>query len=147
MASNNCYRRIIRLMILTTSLSYLKILVFPEPVHAAYLTTCRGSKLERQADKMREIIAMLGWLTPLYAIFGLCFMSVCLMKSNCYSLIYSSLGLGYVRLQFPLSVTHRQKNVRRLGQVILPIKCYTRTELLEQVSLGYIQNMKDIIVF
>ena len=26
------------------------------------------------------------------SIFGLCFMSVCLMKSNCYSLIYSSLG-------------------------------------------------------
>ena len=25
------------------------------------------------------------------SIFGLCFMSVCLMKSNCYSLIYSSL--------------------------------------------------------
>ena len=27
------------------------------------------------------------------SIFGLCFMSVCLMKSNCYSLIYSSLLL------------------------------------------------------
>ena len=27
----------------------------------------------------------------LTSIFGLCFMSVCLMKSNCYSLIYSSL--------------------------------------------------------
>ena len=26
------------------------------------------------------------------SIFGLCFMSVCLMKSNCYSLIYSSLA-------------------------------------------------------
>ena len=26
------------------------------------------------------------------SIFGLCFMSVCLMKSNCYSLIYSSLN-------------------------------------------------------
>ena len=26
------------------------------------------------------------------SIFGLCFMSVCLIKSNCYSLIYSSLG-------------------------------------------------------
>ena len=26
------------------------------------------------------------------SIFGLCFMSVCLMKSNCYSLIHSSLG-------------------------------------------------------
>ena len=26
------------------------------------------------------------------SIFGLCFMTVCLMKSNCYSLIYSSLG-------------------------------------------------------
>ena len=26
------------------------------------------------------------------SIFGLCFMSVCLMKSNCYSFIYSSLG-------------------------------------------------------
>ena len=25
------------------------------------------------------------------SIFGLCFMSLCLMKSNCYSLIYSSL--------------------------------------------------------
>ena len=28
------------------------------------------------------------------SIFGLCFMSVCLMKSNCYSLIYSSLNLS-----------------------------------------------------
>ena len=28
----------------------------------------RGSKLERQADKMREIVAMLGWLTPLYLV-------------------------------------------------------------------------------
>ena len=27
------------------------------------------------------------------SIFGLCFMPVCLMKSNCYSLIYSSLDL------------------------------------------------------
>ena len=26
------------------------------------------------------------------SIFGLCFMSVCLIKSNCYSLMYSSLG-------------------------------------------------------
>ena len=26
------------------------------------------------------------------SIFGLCFMSVCLMKSNCYSFIYSSLS-------------------------------------------------------
>ena len=54
----------------------------------------RGSNLECQADKMREITAMLGWLTPHTSIFGLCFMSVCLMKSNCYSLIYSSLGGG-----------------------------------------------------
>ena len=29
------------------------------------------------------------------SIFGFCFMSVCLMKSNCYSLIYSSLVLLY----------------------------------------------------
>ena len=28
------------------------------------------------------------------SLFGLCFMSVCLMKSHCYSLIYSSLDLG-----------------------------------------------------
>ena len=28
----------------------------------------RGSKLERQADKMREIVVMLGWLTPLYLV-------------------------------------------------------------------------------
>ena len=27
------------------------------------------------------------------SIFGLCFMSICLLKSNCYSLIYSSLDL------------------------------------------------------
>ena len=32
------------------------------------------------------------WLA-LTSIFGLCFMPVCLIKSNCYSLIYSSLGL------------------------------------------------------
>ena len=29
------------------------------------------------------------------SIFGLCFMSVCLLKSNCYSLIYSSLVVTY----------------------------------------------------
>ena len=28
------------------------------------------------------------------SIFRLCFMSVCLMKSNCYSLIYSSLAIS-----------------------------------------------------
>ena len=32
----------------------------------------RGPKLERWADKMREIIAMLGWLTPLYLVCVLC---------------------------------------------------------------------------
>ena len=32
------------------------------------------------------------------SIFGLCFMSVCLMKSNCYSLTYSSLYLPGVNL-------------------------------------------------
>ena len=47
--------------------------------------------MERFADKNREIVAMLGWLTPLYLVCVIC-MSVCLMKSNCYSLIYSSLG-------------------------------------------------------
>ena len=29
------------------------------------------------------------------SIFGLCFMSVCLMKSNCYSLIYSSFVIPF----------------------------------------------------
>ena len=31
-----------------------------------------GPKLERKADKMREIVAMLGWLTPLYFVCVLC---------------------------------------------------------------------------
>ena len=52
--------------------------------------TSRGSELDRKADKMREIVAMLGWLKLLYLV--CVFMSVCLMKSNSYSFIYSSLG-------------------------------------------------------
>ena len=35
------------------------------------------------------------WLA-LTSLFGLCFMSVCLIKSNCYSLIYSSLDLSHL---------------------------------------------------
>ena len=33
----------------------------------------------------------------LTSIFGLCFVAVCLIKSNCYSLIYSSLGLIVIK--------------------------------------------------
>ena len=35
-------------------------------------TTSRGPKLECEADKMREIVAMLGWLTSLYLVCVLC---------------------------------------------------------------------------
>ena len=28
----------------------------------------KGSKLERKADKLREVVAMFGWLTPLYLV-------------------------------------------------------------------------------
>ena len=51
--------------------------------------TTRGPKLERYADKMREILPKIGWLLLLYLV--CVFMSVCLNKSNCYSLIYSFL--------------------------------------------------------
>ena len=34
------------------------------------------------------------------SIFGLCFMSVCLMKSNCYSLLYSSLAFCQAWMPF-----------------------------------------------
>ena len=43
---------------------------------------------DHRCDKLREISAMLGRLLLLYLV---CFMAVCLIKSNCYSLIYSSL--------------------------------------------------------
>ena len=42
-----------------------------------------GGQIERNSGYV--------WLAHTF-IFGSCFMSVCLMKSNCYSLIYSSLG-------------------------------------------------------
>ena len=46
----------------------------------------------------------------LATIFGLCFMLVCLIKSNCYSLIYSSLGIPYY-----------QGRVQRFGGVLCNI--------------------------
>ena len=45
--------------------------------------------LQGVKDVMREIVAMLCWLIPLYLVCVLC--PVCLMKSNFYSFIYSSL--------------------------------------------------------
>ena len=36
------------------------------------------------------------------SIFGLCFMSVCLIKSNCYSLIYSSLAICLLKQEHQL---------------------------------------------
>ena len=49
----------------------------------------QGVKVEtlgRQNERNNSYV----WLVHT-SIFGLCFISVCLMKSNCYSLIYSSL--------------------------------------------------------
>ena len=43
---------------------------------------------DHRCDKLREISAVLGRLLLLYLV---CFMAVCLIKSNCYPLIYSSL--------------------------------------------------------
>ena len=57
--------------------------------HVILIVLIRGSKLERQADKMRENFCYDR--LALTSIFGLSFMLVCLTKSNCYSLIYSSL--------------------------------------------------------
>ena len=42
-------------------------IVFGKMSKNEYITK-RGSKFECQADKMREIVAMLGWLTLLYLV-------------------------------------------------------------------------------
>ena len=51
-----------------------------------------GAQSWKEADKMRKIVAVLG----------LCFMSVCPMKSNCYSLIYFSLVFFRILLRILL---------------------------------------------
>ena len=55
-----------------------------------FLSSCtQGVKALGRQNERKFFYDMLA----LTSIFGLCFMSVCLIKSNCYSLIYSSLLL------------------------------------------------------
>ena len=66
---------------------------------------------------MRDIVAMLGWLTHIFNS-GMCFMSVCQMKSNYYSSTYSSLGITLINLAKSENFVFFQIRVKtRIGRV------------------------------
>ena len=64
------------------------------------------------------------------SIFGLCFMSVCQIKSNCYSLIYSSLGKAAPYSNFWLSDTgllpHVVKNMKKVKWIVFLVTFFSR---------------------
>ena len=81
--------------------------------------TPRGAKLECYACRQNESSFAYFWLA-LTSIFGLCLRPVCLIKSNCYSLIYSSLIT-------PLSYCISNTSSNNIGSDIVKFK-FCKTE-------------------
>jgi len=73
--------------IVTPSLSYVRLSLLMQNNALVFFQGVKVGTLGRQNERNSSYVRLAHT-----SIFGLCFMLVCLMKSNCYSLIYSSLG-------------------------------------------------------
>ena len=73
----------------STTSSYRSVQYYEKDMEMGYCQGVKVGTLGRQNERNSSYIRLAHT-----SIFGLCFMSVCLMKSNSYSLIYSSLDIA-----------------------------------------------------
>ena len=77
------------------------------------------------------------------SIFGLCFMSVCLMKSNCYSLIYSSLVQGSTFLEGQIQSFINFVGIQILGYSVLLYNIRYKYEYSKVCKIFFFTHMEE----